>query len=177
MPESIPSDDQTGVLIFEWNDLQMFPYTMSYVVRVPEIAEYPARFRGVLWFSTLVVSTWQPGNVPGAEETILLDTGEFQNIGSLVVTLGPAEAVDAGAMWRLSGSEWKMSGERCDLGSGIHRVEFKRLTGWQPVEEQDVVVASGNLKILEVTYASEIEYVVGTIPPVSVRYGESAHFR
>ena len=177
MPESIPSDDQTGVLIFEWNDLQMFPYTMSYVVRVPEIAEYPARFRGDLWFSTLVDSTWQPGNVPGAEETILLDTGEFQNIGSLVVTLGPAEAVDAGAMWRLSGSEWKMSGERCDLGSGIHRVEFKRLTGWQPVEEQDVVVASGNLKILEVTYASEIEYVVGTIPPVSVRYGESAHFR
>lgn len=52
-------------------------------------------------------------------------------MGTLTVTLSPADAVTRGARWRINSvSPWLSSGVSTNLPAGTYTVDFKPLTGW-----------------------------------------------
>jgi N-acetylmuramoyl-L-alanine amidase len=68
-----------------------------------------------------------------------------QDTGSLLVTIEPATARDAGARWRrTSTSVWLDSGyTETDLPAGSHTIEFKDIIGWIKPDNQTVTVNDG----------------------------------
>ena len=183
MPTSVPEDGNSGTIRFSWTSMQTFPLTMSYTVNIPDNYFYPANIKGNLYYSSRLFLGrvfWIPNTRQDVAEVTInwwTPTVAVQNSGGLSVFLAPAEAVSAGARWRLSGGDWKESGATItDLASGIHKVEFIRVTGWQPIKNHYVVVASGKTETLEANYSPETGYLLGNVPPVTVRYGESAIF-
>jgi hypothetical protein len=67
--------------------------------------------------------------------------------GSLQVTITPAEAVTAGAQWRLSSDAagvWRNSGDTVAVAaSSAYTIEYKAVTGWQRLADQTVSVNVG----------------------------------
>ena len=62
--------------------------------------------------------------------------------GSIQVTIGPGEALAAGARWSVSGGPLRASGDtEVDLAPGRHAVRCDRVAGWSepPVFELPVV--------------------------------------
>ena len=91
--------------------------------------------------------------------------GEGEQTGSLAVVIKPAEAVTAGAQWRVDGGAWRDSGMRVDLlAAGAHTVDFKAITStatggcfspaatWVTPGTQSVTVAANETTTLTVTY-------------------------
>src|SRR5208337_825964 len=63
--------------------------------------------------------------------------------GSLKVTISPAAAVSAGAMWRVDGGAWQTSGTTVSyLSVGSHTVTFNNVQGWTTPSSQTVNVSS-----------------------------------
>ncbi|MBN1817114.1 MAG: lamin tail domain-containing protein, partial [Sedimentisphaerales bacterium] len=61
--------------------------------------------------------------------------------GTLRVTIEPAEAVQAGAMWRVDGGDWLSSDQVvADLREGEHTIEFQRISRWNEPAAQTVAV-------------------------------------
>ena len=55
--------------------------------------------------------------------------------GMVTVTLTPAEAVTAGARWRIDWGPWRASAETAaDQWTGYHYIEFTTVEGWGPPE-------------------------------------------
>ncbi len=75
-------------------------------------------------------------------------------MASLVVTIGPAEVVTAGAQWRLVGEQgWRDSGSSVDVPvSGQAEVEFKSVTGWIAPAKAPVVIANNQAQPIMGTY-------------------------
>lgn len=97
---------------------------------------------------------------------------------SLQVTLSPAEAVAAGAGWRLAGQEgWRASGETLsDLSPGSYKVEFSELDEWFAPESLWVCVMR-DLPIVEtVAYRPVGVFEIGQIPPAGVPHGTTLAF-
>ncbi|HDR16218.1 MAG TPA: hypothetical protein ENN79_12180, partial [Desulfobacteraceae bacterium] len=70
--------------------------------------------------------------------------GHAGSAGSLIMSIEPEEAVDAGAGWRRAGTEaWLESGYIEVLDPGDYNVEFKPIPGWNTPENQTVTVSSG----------------------------------
>lgn len=65
--------------------------------------------------------------------------------GDLTVTIEPQSACDAGAQWRLLGTEtWLDSGATAaGLDAGDYTIEFKTLDGWVTPDAQSVTVLTG----------------------------------
>lgn len=83
--------------------------------------------------------------------------------GALTVTLVPAEAIAAGAQWRVDGGAWTDSGQSVtDLAGGYHTLEFSLVTGWRSPLVQQVVVGALNNSAVGI-YLSEtaVESVKG----------------
>jgi autotransporter-associated beta strand protein len=74
--------------------------------------------------------------------------------GSLTVALGPQEARDAGAGWKLAGeASFVASGtKKTNLTPGQYTVQFRQLAGFQPVADKVVSVASDTLTSVSITY-------------------------
>ena len=65
----------------------------------------------------------------------------FQEAGSLTVTIGPAAAVSAGAMWNVDNGPWNASGATVSgLSVGSHTVNFESIPDWNPPASQKVVI-------------------------------------
>ena len=67
-----------------------------------------------------------------------------QLVGSLQATISPAEAIAAGAQWRVDGGAWRDSGTLAtNLAAGSHTVSFSAVSGWTAPADQAVTVVAG----------------------------------
>jgi hypothetical protein len=73
--------------------------------------------------------------------------------GTLTVTIGPAAAVSAGAMWNVDNGAWNASGGTVSgLSVGSHTVNFKSIPDWITPAGQKVVISYGQAKTASGTY-------------------------
>ena len=111
---------------------------LNLIARLPMIGCGPS---GPAAGSAKSIESWHPG------------TGN----GSLQVTIEPAEAVTAGAHWRVDGGERRDSGATVSgLCEGPHMVTFsKQIPGWTAPEPTQVAITDGNTVTLTVTYVAK----------------------
>ncbi len=76
-------------------------------------------------------------------------TGTYSPIGAVKVTLSPAEAVTAGAQWKLDAGAWRASGVTLTgLSEGTHTLSFRAVTGWtSPATRSVNIVRAQTLNI------------------------------
>ena len=73
---------------------------------------------------------------------------------SLSVTITPAEALSAGAQWRIAGGAWQNSGATLSgLSLGNKTVEFKEVYGWTTPASQTVSIIEDELTRTQAVYA------------------------
>lgn len=105
------------------------------------------------------VTGWtKPANqtvtIKNEENTVT--TGTYsQQFGSLTVSILPANAVSAGAKWRVDAGNWQNSGATVSsLNIGTHTVDFKDVSGWAKPNSQSVTIENGSVYKLTATYIS-----------------------
>jgi hypothetical protein len=73
--------------------------------------------------------------------------------GAINCTLTPADAVNAGAQWRVDSGAWQASGAAVsDLAPGSHTVSFVVLSGWTAPVNQTVNVVAGQTANISAIY-------------------------
>ena len=84
-------------------------------------------------------------------------TGSVPVVSSaLSVTLQPAEAVAAGALWRVDGGAWRASGAvATGLTAGAHTVSFGAATGWIAPDDVATATTNGTTNSFAATYVAE----------------------
>lgn len=77
-----------------------------------------------------------------------------QNMGSLLINIAPAAAVEAGARWRRVGTVgWRSSGiAESNVLIGTHAVEFSAAGLWIKPANRNAAVTAGGTATLDVTY-------------------------
>jgi len=89
--------------------------------------------------------------------------------GSLMITIQPAEAVQAGAQWRADGGPWQNSGSTMpNVTAGSRRVEYKTIAGWTPPVTEDAVVNIGQTTTLVKNYTQQAGSLQVTLQPPNV---------
>lgn len=84
-------------------------------------------------------------------------TPESIDFGSLMVTLGPAEAVSAGAQWNVDGGGWQNSGATVtSLSVGSHTVNYKSITSWAAPSSEQVNINSGQTTQISRNYTQQL---------------------
>ena len=101
-------------------------------------------------------------------------TGIYTALGatSLVVNIGPGDAVSAGAQWQLDGGAWQNSGAILSpVSAGNHTVSFKDVAGWANPGSRTVAVLAGQTTAIAADYRSlaETGVVMGMIEPEGAR--------
>ncbi len=84
--------------------------------------------------------------------------------GSLTVTISPAGAVTAGALWRIGTGTYQNSGATVTgLAAGSVGINFKTVTGWTAPADQSVTITAGGTATTGGTYSqlSLVPNVVG----------------
>jgi len=94
----------------------------------------------------------------GISQTSYTAVSTTSEKGSLTVILEPAEAREAGALWKLgSDASYVISGARKNsLTPGDYIVNFRPVPGFQVPEDQIVSVFAGNLTTVTFTYQPEL---------------------
>ena len=84
-------------------------------------------------------------------------TGSVPVVSSaLSVALQPAEAVSAGAQWRVDGGAWRASGAvATGLTAGAHTVSFAAATGWIAPSDVATATTNGTTNSFAATYEAE----------------------
>ena len=73
--------------------------------------------------------------------------------GYASISITPADAVAAGAQWRVDGGRWHGSGEtQYGLSVGQHTVSFKTIDGWSKPSNQIVTITQNELTEITATY-------------------------
>ncbi len=87
--------------------------------------------------------------------------------GSLAVTVGPAEAVAAGAAWRVNYGAWRASGEVVsELSMGAHVVDYAEVPGWSAPGHEVLTVNADQATSVTRTYV-RVGYALDiTVEPV-----------
>ena len=93
-------------------------------------------------------------------------SGAVVQTTSLKVTISPAAAVSAGAMWNVDGGEWQAS-EATDstISAGTHTVAFKPVSGWTAPASRTVTVSEGEAKSTKGTYVIQTGSLKVTLKP------------
>ena len=90
----------------------------------------------------------------------------FQETGSLTVTIGPAGAVSAGALWNVDGGSWQGSATTVSgLTVGSHTVAFNTIPGWNTPAAQIVTIANGQTTPAGGLYVLQTGSLTVTIGP------------
>ncbi len=94
-------------------------------------------------------------------------SGEYvQQVGSLMVTIAPQEAIAAGAQWQVDGGAWQNSGTTLSsIPVGSHTVSFKDVTGWTTPAPQAVIIDNGPTTTASCEYVRQVGFVTVTIAP------------
>ena len=94
--------------------------------------------------------------IESGKMTSLSGTYTIVPSGSLQVTLLPAEAVTAGAQWRVDSGAWQDSGAIVnDLSEGQHQVEFLQVNGWTAPDSEQVTITSGQTMQISRNYMNQ----------------------
>ncbi len=99
---------------------------------------------------------------------------------TVTYTLSPAEAVTAGAQWKIDDGAWNDSGATVTTTVGAHTISFKEVAGFATPENQTITLAAGDLNTGTVTYVEAVpsEYtltvVKGTINGTTATTGKFA---
>lgn len=76
--------------------------------------------------------------------------------GAISVNLNPAQAVDAGAKWRIDGGAWLDDGTIVsDLTLGEHGIEYKTISGWLNPPKKTVTVFADNVTDVQGAYQQQ----------------------
>jgi len=91
--------------------------------------------------------------VPDCEE---LSGDEDTDTGSLIVYLGPADAITAGAQWRRVGTDTWFNSDATETGilAGSYQVEFKPINCWTPPAAQNVLIRVDQTASITGTYTA-----------------------
>lgn len=101
------------------------------------------------------------------EVTVLQDLG-YVGEGRVQVVLGPADAVSAGARWRLNGGAERVSGDIAGaLPSGQQTISFKTVPKYFPLPDQVVNITAGQTEVVNANYVPIPAPVVNQ-PPLSI---------
>ncbi len=96
----------------------------------------------------------------------------------LTVTLGPAEAVSAGAQWRVDAGEWRNSGDTAGgLYGGRHSIEFSALEGWISPAARTVTINSGETKSFTAAYSQKPDLTITAVKDGSENKKDFPQFR
>jgi hypothetical protein len=92
-----------------------------------------------------------------------------QETGSLVVTLIPQGAIDAGAQWNVDEGLWQDAGAMVGgLSSGDHTVNYKDVFGWGAPPSETVTILGGQITETTGTYTQLFGSLQVTISPQAV---------
>ncbi|MGA2093067.1 MAG: hypothetical protein ABSH16_06635 [Sedimentisphaerales bacterium] len=102
-------------------------------------------------------------NAP-VSEAITINRGATNSInrnytiqpGNIQVTLGPADAVVAGAQWNVDGGGWQNSGaEVTGLPPGLHTVNYKSIAGWIAHASELITITKGSTTSISRIYTQQ----------------------
>ncbi len=92
----------------------------------------------------------------GATDTVTLVVAAAPVSSALSVTILPAEAVAAGAQWRVDGGAWRASGSvATGLVAGAHTASFSAATGWIAPADAATATTNGTTNSFTATYTAE----------------------
>jgi uncharacterized repeat protein (TIGR03803 family) len=123
---------------------------------------------------TLVVNTEPSQSIiygdMAADKTVMVTTvqtsiNDYNEIftksaaaGSLTVTISPAGAVSAGAMWSVDGAAWQASEAMVsNLSVGSHTVAFNNIAGWITPASQTANITNGQAASLSGAYVQQTQ--------------------
>ena len=105
---------------------------------------------------TYTVSLTVTGPAGSATETKTDYITVHAAAGSLIVTLNPQTAIDAGAKWHVDGGVWQESGAMVSgLLAGDQTVYFKDIDGWIPPRMKIVTVVPGQTTEMLAVFSQE----------------------
>ena len=91
------------------------------------------------------------------------DSGVYiQEVGSLAVSIGPQEAVQAGAQWKVTDSSGQTHGwfsaehTEDELPAGICTVAFKSIDGWFAPQDMEVEIPANDTRDVSADYEQDI---------------------
>jgi uncharacterized repeat protein (TIGR03803 family) len=100
----------------------------------------------------------------------ILLTSILHAAGSLKVTLTPAQAVTAGAQWRVDNGAWNKSGATVNsLIPGSHFVDFKSVAGWITPSPYTLGVTNGKTTAATANYVQSASLKI-TLTPSSAQW-------
>jgi hypothetical protein len=120
------------------------------------------------------------GWITPGPETIVLVAGEARTntwpyakqYGSVLVTVNPAEAVAAGAQWRINGGTWQNSGALVgNLPLGDHSIEFRAVPQWVTPGNVTVSLTNEQTMLVVGKYNRVTALTVSIVPPAAVAEG------
>jgi len=86
-------------------------------------------------------------------------------LGTMLVNLGPASAVGAGASWQLDNGPWLPSGSATNGSPGGHTLNFTNVPGWVTPASQSVTLSPSLLTTVSATYAPATAALQVTLAP------------
>jgi len=132
------------------------------------VGSHTVAFNNIIGWTT---PSAQTANISNGQTTSLI--GAYaQQTGSLTVTINPAGAVSAGAMWNVDGGTWQASGATVSsLSVGSHTVGFKDAQGWTTPSAQTANITNGQTASLSGAYAQTGSLTVTIGPAGAVAEG------
>ena len=102
----------------------------------------------------------------------------FELPGSVRTTLQPAEAVQAGVGWLLTGRTlvYPSGFEATELPAEEYQVEFTQVPGWIPPRKRTISVPPGGRAEVTGTYTKAPTYRIGELAPQRIREGDVLGF-
>ncbi len=98
--------------------------------------------------------------------TTSLSGAYVQQTGSLTVTISPADAVTAGAMWNVDGGSWQASGTTVTaIAVGSHAVAFNNISGWTTPSSLTATISNGTTTSLSGAYVKQTGSLTVSISP------------
>jgi hypothetical protein len=118
------------------------------------------------------IDGWQrPANQTisiNALQTTYADVTYSRQTGFVRVTITPADAITAGAYWRVNNSPWYVSGDTASgISVGQYTLEFIDISGWQRPNNQIISVEAAQTTYASAAYAPETGNATVTIYPQS----------
>ncbi|MGD0077638.1 MAG: hypothetical protein ABSB91_03315 [Sedimentisphaerales bacterium] len=99
-------------------------------------------------------------------QTVQINRNYAQQTGGLQVTLGPTEAVSAGAQWNVDGGIWRNSGVTVTaLTAGSHTVHYKSVAGWNAPASEQVTIIDGQTTSISQSYIQQTGGLQVTLGP------------
>lgn len=151
--------------IYPWNNsgsVETPTHNGDFFIQLKEIPGWTRPWPGAVKISTGV--------------TTVLNVSYLQQPGALQVVLHPADAIAAGAQWRVDGGPWQNSGASLNVAPGSRSIEFKTAGSWTTPAPQGVTVTANQAAVIHGNYAPPLgQPVIASIsPPNGPLEGETA---